>query len=164
MTPGETAALVSAVAAAFPAARMSRDTVDIYREMLQDLDAQAASAAVRNLVRTAKWLPTIAEIRAAVVLVEDGPGGIALEQWGKVGRACERVGIYEPAPPFKDPITARCVESMDWRYLCKSPNEASDRARFCELYGQLRARYQTERQTGQLPAALPVKLLEGVGE
>jgi hypothetical protein len=154
MTPGETKALIGILATSFPGSRMTSGTIDVYKQMLSDLDRDVASAAVKQLIRTARFLPTIAEIRAACVAIEDGPAPSALEQWGIVGNACATVGCYSPQPAFKDAVTERCVRAMGWRYLCKSPNEAADRARFCEMYRELDAHRQTARQTGELPPAL----------
>jgi hypothetical protein len=57
-----------------------------------------------------------------------------VEAWGDVGMAIRRTG-YIGVPRFSDPLVAECVRAMGWRNLCigDSP-EASDRARFCELY------------------------------
>jgi hypothetical protein len=49
---------------------------------------------------------------------------------------------------------------MGWQYLCKSPNDAADRSRFCDLYEGLQGRERHERVTGVLGAPPAVLELE----
>jgi hypothetical protein len=43
------------------------ETVEVYETMLSDLDFKECRDAVFQLIKTSKWLPTIAEIRGLVV-------------------------------------------------------------------------------------------------
>lgn len=70
MKASESAKLVMMLMAAFPNGKTSEATSKVYEEMLADLDFAAARRAVTNLIRTAKFLPTVAEIREATGLVK----------------------------------------------------------------------------------------------
>jgi hypothetical protein len=162
MTPSETAKLVGLLMVAFPNFKMASDTAEVYEMMLDDLDYEATKGAVRGLLATCRFFPTIAEIRAAVVDAELGPTVPALVAWGRVCDEIRRVGA-NGRPRIDDALTARCVDAMDWRYLCRSSNDAADRARFCELYGQLRDQRRGAAVRGELPASGVRELVSGVG-
>jgi|GEM_PF-965915 len=143
MTPVEAAKAVALLAAAYPAARWSEQTGQIYEQMLADLDFEVAKQAVMRLVCTSKFLPTIAELREAAGDIVLGPCRNGIDAWGDVTMAIRRVGSYG-TPTFKDSLVGECVRIMGWRYLCLAEtSEAADRARFAELYTDLQRRQRT---------------------
>lgn len=166
MTKSEVAELVAVLSASYPAAPMSERTTMAYESMLADLECAAANAAVARLVQTSKWLPTIAEIRAAAYELAAGPRRLAGEAWGDVLSEIRRTGSYG-VPRFVDARTAECVRLMGWRNLCLSENDAADRARFAELYDGLTERAMREGQVSSAlalpaPRGNPIRSLIGV--
>ena len=152
MTPTETKKVVGLLLAAFPNARMTEATVDLYERMLVDLDFGQAQDAVGRLICTSRFMPTIAEIREASADLSIGPARTGVAAWADVMLAIRRVGQYD-LPTFEDPIVAECVRAMGWRYLCTADvPESVDRARFAELYNDLqrRTRVQTITAPGRL--------------
>lgn len=162
MTEIEAQKIVTVIAAAWPG-QVSRltptqqaDQQRIYRRMLGDLPYPVVNAAVERLLATAKFLPTIAEIREACVFVADGDKRTGLEAWGDVVRAMSRQGAYRvPGVDFfwRDPIVARCVSALSWPELCGSELVSSERARFIEAYDRIATAERTTQQTHGLPAA-----------
>ncbi|HEU4727652.1 MAG TPA: replicative helicase loader/inhibitor [Kofleriaceae bacterium] len=155
--------LVAVLIAAFPASKFTPETVGVYERMLADLDYAAAQAAVERLIATARFLPTVAEIRDAALTMHAGetrPGGDA---WGDVLRAIGRYG-YARTPgmdfQFADPVIAECVRAMNWRELCVSENQQADRARFIELYDKLAAQGRRKQLSESLPAAQRLRSLQ----
>lgn len=155
MTELQIKKLVAILVAAFPAGKFTSDTVAIYERMLGDLDYALAQAAVERLLATAKFLPTVAEIREAALTLSAGetrPGG---EAWGEVLRAIGRYG-YMRTPgvdfQFTDPVILECVRAMTWRELCDSENQEADRARFTELYDRLAKHHRSRQLSEGLPA------------
>ena len=155
MTEADAHKLVTMLVTAFPniMAKLDpeqrADTRRLYRAMLMDLDVELAGSALRGLIATCKFMPTVAEIRAAAMQVKHGhtrPGGDA---WGDVVRAMKRYG-YTRTPgvdfQFDDPIAARCVDALGWQELCGSENAVADRARFIELYDQHAGHARTDAQ------------------
>jgi len=131
--------------------------------MLADLDYPAANAAVERLLASAKWMPSVAEIREttlALAVGEQKPGG---EAWGAVVKAIAREG-YMRTPGkdfvFPDPTTMRCVEIMGWSKLCNSENEVADRARFTELYDRLAVQQRRKQLSESLPAMQRYRAIE----
>lgn len=155
MTEAETKKLIAVLMGAFPTTRSTETTLAIYERMLADLDYAVANAAVERLLATAKFLPTIAEIREACMALSTGerrPGGDA---WGEVLQAIRRYG-YVRVPgkdfTFRDPVVAQCVAALGWTELCNSENVHADRARFIELYDKLAATERTRQLADGLPA------------
>jgi hypothetical protein len=142
--------------AAYPAAQVSEQTVEVYVTMLHDLDRSPVEQAIVRLIATSKFLPTVAEIRAMAVSVERGAERRGVEAWGDVLSEIRRVGVYGK-PRFGDPLTAECVRMLGWRTLCESSHDFADRARFAELYDE---RQNRERQDAVAGRALPAPLGE----
>jgi hypothetical protein len=138
-------------------------TAALYQRFLLDLDYEHAEAAVVRLIAT--WAPTSANryppipvVRAAVLEQQAGRARTGIEAWGDL-RALS--GSYERERLDEiDPHVRRCIEDLGWvvwspyfsvsrgefqrwRVARDGENEASDRARFCELYDRLAT---TERQ------------------
>ncbi len=139
---------------------------------LRDLEHDAALAAVERIVRTSRFLPTIAEIREAAMDAVHGTrknGGAA---WGECLALIRRYGSHRhPGIDFEitDSHVAATVRAFGWHDLCRSDNSVADRARFIELYDQLAKGERKEAQiapgltlpagprteTRQLPAPRP---------
>jgi len=169
MTKTEVVQAVAMLASAFPSSRFTAENASAYETLLVDLEAGELMAAVTLLSRTSTFLPSIFEIRSAVLDARRGGRGRSPEDaWGDVLSEIRRVGAYG-VPVFTDPIVAFTVGRLGWRNLClEGRNDAADRARFCELYGQARDRDRRERLAspkllgGSLPA--PVReLVSGIG-
>jgi hypothetical protein len=159
MTPADAAELVTIVALGWPRPGMQERTRDFYEQMLLDLDFEVAKRAVARLAATAKFLPSIAEIREAALEVVAGPRRSGMEAWGDVlemresfGWPQQSEGSWTPAgapllpPPFKDPIVALCVERMGGWGAFRQVD--FDRGKFCELYDTLSQQVRKEQQVG----------------
>ena len=122
MKLSESMRLAAKLIDAFPHVRLDDEsaqrTLKIYAEYLQDLDFGEAEAAVSGLLATARFFPTIAEIRGAVAEAAlDAPS--AEEAWAIVQREIRRVGSWGK-PEFGDPRIAATVAGLGWRALCAS--------------------------------------------
>jgi hypothetical protein len=167
VTPAEAAKAVLVLQSAYPGARMTEMTAELYEHLLADLDAEVAQRAIARLVCISKFLPTIAEIRDAAADVALGAARSGLEAWGDVLMAIRRTGSYG-VPTFTDPLVAECVRILGWRTLCLGDSpEAVDRARFAELYVDLqrRRRQNDVSEPGRLlPSREPAQLPGNVHE
>lgn len=161
MTRQEAAKLVSVmVAATGQRSRVDRsavdDMIDAYAALLADLDYVRCNAAVRVLLQSQTWMPSVADIRRTVIELEQGPQRPAGEAWGELQKAIQRWGAYRTPGvdfEFRDPGVARCVRALGWKTLCLSEDHTADRARFIELYGALSAQERRESQVPMLAAA-----------
>lgn len=155
----------------------------LYTRFLLDLDYAVADVAVTRLIATWKptsaqrW-PTIAELRGAIATVQQGRTPTGGEAWG----ALHKLRRWQELPALErlDPVLRCCVESFGWirwdtlfrsgeeirrwRVVTGEDSEASDRARFLELYEQLTGRDASDRVVGQLAAPIPVRSLTAPAE
>ena len=158
MTTSETIKFIATIAAAYPsqAARLSPDALEamvpVWHEMLKDLAASQANAALARCVATSTWMPSVADIRSAAVQQTIGAARAGGDAWGDVLAAVRRYG-YLRTPAFSDPVVARAVYALGWLEICNSENQVADRARFIELYEQLQVSERVEAQVAGLPAA-----------
>lgn len=154
MTPFEAAKAVAMLQAAYPGARWTEATADIYETLLADLDFETARTAIKRIACTVKFMPSIAEIREAAADIVLGPCRHPVDAWGDVVVALEwaqRSG-NSSRPTFGDALVAECVKALGWRDLS---NEAADRSRFCDLYQHL------QREQRARDASEPGRLLPG---
>lgn len=160
----QVAKLVGVLMAAFPANRVTTETSAVYENLLEDLEYYAANAAIEGLIATAKFMPTIAEIREAALAMSVGARKAGGEAWGDVMRLIARYGArrYDIGwkAPVADPVAERAVDALGWVSLCDSENQVADRARFIELYDQLAIRHRHEQLSSSLPAAAHYRALE----
>ncbi len=163
MKASEAAELVAVLMAAFPSARPTARTSEVYERMLMDLDGKTANAAVERLLATSRFMPTVAEIRDACIDLSHGDRRAGGEAWGECLKAIGRFGVYRSPGKdfsFQDPLVARCVAALGWEPLCNSENQAADRARFIELYDQLAVGHRKNQNAGELPAVQRLKALK----
>ena len=124
---------------------LSEEQLDFYVEMLRDIDPAILETAVRKLIQTSNFLPTIAEIRSAAATLEGLACGTAEldadEAWGQVQRAIHSVGYYA-RPEFDSEALMETVDSLGWQEICQTPVEDTPilRAQFRRAYEQNLAR------------------------
>lgn len=169
MTESEAQKLVTVLVTAFPntMVRLSPDqqqqTMAVYRRMLSDLDYPCANAAIERLLATARFMPTVAEIRGVALSLTAGEQIAGGEAWGKVVKAIADQGAYRvPGTDFvfRDPVTVQAVGALGWVNLCLSENQPADRARFIELYDKLAVRQRQLQLSEGLPAMQRFRALQ----
>lgn len=179
MTTHEVDQVLKLIAASYPSQRqrMSNDDVRAmaaaYRAGLLDLDSARVRTAVDRLVKSSRFMPSIAEIRAAVVEVEHGARRGGLEAWADVTREARRICalsehdvIRDPSlakPQLDDQIAIAAARTLGWDEIRdRRVGDVSTRARFIELYDQLSAREHKEAAIalGATSRALPQRTTE----
>ncbi|HUS27572.1 MAG TPA: replicative helicase loader/inhibitor [Kofleriaceae bacterium] len=177
MTNTEITQALKLIFAAYPQqrARMSADDVkamhDVWSLAFADVSLEPAKAAIARHVCTSKWMPSIAEIREQLGTLHHGLKRSGINAWGdlkalRTYREREAMEQVDPVVLF----VCRAFDWIEWRTLLKASgdieqwhvvvpleNEASDRARFAELYDKTIA---DERTTAQLSAGgkIPAQL------
>lgn len=141
----EVAKIVGALAAAFPHAQITEDTLRVYVAALADIPLDVLEVAANQCLAECEFFPTVARLRdTALSLTTDlerQPTPFAA--WGEVVEAIRRVGFYRE-PTFSTPLTAKAVSIMGWKELCLSDNQVADRAHFVKVYEQLLHRQKQE--------------------
>lgn len=151
--------LVAVAASAFPGMQQKdlRATAELWAELLGDLDYRLAEAALARVLLTAKYFPTIAEIREAAMEIKQPEGGLPSPEsaWEEVLQQVRKVG-WIGEPKWSHPAVGRAALALhgSWQQLCASLTEdslAADRAHFMRIYASLT---QRERDAATLPPAL----------
>jgi len=154
MTTDEAAQVVALALAAYPtqAGKISGSAITAMRAMwadlLGDLEFGAIKAALQVYCRSAKWLPSPAELRELVA-----SGGAAtrsgIDAWGDVRKAVSRFGVYR-RPQFTDALVAKAVDAVGWDAICNSEAEGVERAHFARAYERFAVDARTTAQVGAL--------------
>ena len=122
----------------------------LYVEMLSDIPPQILEAAVKKLIMTNKFLPSIAEIRETAYGIKGTISGTAApdesEAWGEVIKAIRSVGYYGK-PKFSHEAITAAVNNIGWQDICMTTNEGMNtlRAQFRRAY-QLAAQRQKDNR------------------
>ena len=157
MTKGEVAKLLAVLAASYPKFEVDDLKVQVWHEMLGDLDYAVASMAVKKIIMQNTFPPAIAEVRKAAIEISSPRGLTAAEAWGEVVKAVRNYGYYrgEEALASLSPTTAQVVRYMGWREICLSEEPEIIRAHFLRMYDQVAAR---EQEKHLLPSEMQVEI------
>lgn len=165
-TVEQVTALLGVIAAAHPDRfEITDHRIDVYADLLADLDIVALKAATRQHLATSPHPPTVAELRKGVTALTDP----ALPDWGEAWREMldqiGRVGSYG-TPSWSHPVIAEAVRQLaPWREVCamEIADTGTHRAQFRQVYEAVTARAQRTaallpdvralaQSTGALPA------------
>jgi hypothetical protein len=173
MTKTEAMKIVCVLFGSFPNARFNEQNFESYAEGIQELDATTCGAAAQRLIRTSKFLPSIAEIREATVAQTLGPVRSGEEAWAELMLAKRKHGYDYGAidarrrlrdPLFGDPVIARCLTMWGgWNAFALADDDAADRARFCALFASHVGRERQDLVAGKalpMPERAPALLFE----
>lgn len=116
----------------------------LYVEMLSDIPPQILEAAVKKLIMTNKFLPSIAEIRETAYGIKGTISGTAApdesEAWGEVVKAIQSVGYYGK-PKFSHEAITTAVNNIGWQDICMTTYDGMN-----TLRSQFRRAYQLAAQ------------------
>ena len=135
------------------------EAVEIWYQLLQDLDYQTLSAAIQKYMITGKYPPTIAEIRELAIGLTNGERPIWTDGWEEVIRSIQQYGRYREleALASMSEITRKVVKSLGYQSLCDSENLMADRAQFRMAFEQLE---EKQYQKSLIPGTLAKQIEE----
>ena len=171
MTKGEVAKLLAVLAAAYPKFEVHDVKVQVWHEMLGDIDYAVANMAVKKLIMQNTFPPAIAEVRKAAAELTNPENLTSSEAWGEVTSAIRNYGYYreEEALASMSPTTAQLVRYMGWREICMSEDIGVIRGQFLRMYEQIATREQEKQllppamqdEIKQLSNKIGLRLIEG---
>ena len=129
---------------------LEKDRLQFYVMMLSDIPPQILEAAVKKLIMTNKFLPSIAEIRETAYGIKGTISGTAApdesEAWGEVVKAIRSVG-YCGKPKFSHEAITTAVNNIGWQDICMTTYDGMNtlRAQFRRAY-QLAVRRQKDNR------------------
>jgi len=155
MTRQEIAQLVELAFANFPHLQnhSSARVCQLWEAALSDMPFQVAKNALVKVLVSARYFPTVAEIREAAVSLTAPPVMTALEAWHMVMNAVRRYGYYreQEALASLPADVADMVRRFGWREICAC--EEPDVMR-----GQFRRAWDTHAEGRRQLAVLPAPL------
>lgn len=151
---------------------LEEDRFRLYVMMLSDIPPSILSAAVKKLIMTNKFLPSIAEIREVAYGIKGIISGTAApdesEAWGEVVKAIQSVGYYGK-PKFSHEAITVAVNNIGWQDICMTTNDGMNtlRSQFRRAY-QLAAQRQKDNRDNAVLGISPtnerLKALTGEAE
>ena len=130
------------------------DTVALWSEMLKDIEPQTLTMAVKALIATNPFPPTIAEIRNKVLAITGGGSQLSeMEAWALVKKACQN-GIYGSVKEFGKlpPMVQKAVGSAnmirEWAQMDVQQLDTVVQSNFMRSYKTVSIR---EQEFAQLP-------------
>lgn len=129
----------------------------IWHEMLSDVDDITAMNALKLLLATNEYPPTIASILEAVRKIKHPALPDAGEAWRRLSNAITQYGYYRESEGLAslDETTRKVAEYIGWRQICTAPleHEMANRAHFIKMWETISNRIKEEQ-------LLPLELRE----
>lgn len=125
--------------------------LELWHDMLSDLDYQLALTVVKKHILTEHFPPTIASIRKNVSdITAPSTQLTAMQGWEEVMRAVKKFGRYQEKEALESmsPITRRIVKGLNFQEICNSENLVGERAHFMKGF---EAAQRQEKDLAALP-------------
>lgn len=153
---------MSVISCAYPQHRWENyeGTLALWTEMLEDLDARTATLAVKRLIATNKWPPSIADVREAAVKNARQGQLTAGQAWGKITAAIRRYGWYqadEAKEALGQDLWGMVRQIGGWTHLCECDNIDVVGGQFERRYN---AMLEVQRDRLQVPASVQKDIKE----
>ena len=142
--------------------KMDEPSIKLYQEGLYDLDSQALLEAVNQIILTDKWMPSVAEIREAVLIPSDQE--TSGEAWDAVCGRIQRFGRNGGTQQFTTLTQAAIRACGGFDNLCRSERPDNDRFVFQRAYEQLAERNRTETLTTRQDEEMPAQISAAINQ
>jgi hypothetical protein len=154
MTPQDFAAAMKYIAAGI-GKELTKESLRVYFDSLQDLPAEALMVAAKRAVLESEYhvFPTVAQLRKLAVESMQPPAMLAMEAWGLVQQAVVRYGYYKQQQALASlPEPVRTVaERFGFQTFCDSSSQEILRAQFVKAFD---AEQTHRRERALLPEAV----------
>ncbi|MDD5501554.1 MAG: replicative helicase loader/inhibitor [Candidatus Omnitrophica bacterium] len=164
MTTEEIKILVAMTLANFPSMqeKSMKPTIRLWQEMLSDIPFDVGQAALKKVLSTAKFWPSVGEIREAVAFIQNPSRLSPAEAWEKVRTAMQDYGYYRASEGFNSlpPTVQKTVRALGgFSTICASENPEATRGHFLKMYEQFAER---EKELSVLPPSVREFLSDGI--
>lgn len=149
MSKAEIIKLLTIIAAMYSRFEINELKVNLWLDMIGDLPFKVAQLAVKKVMMTSEFPPTVAEVRKAAADITHAKDDVldAGKAWGEVQDAVRKHGFYETnkALEMMSPLTRQVVEQISWREICLCEEPGVIRGQFMKMYDSMKVRHQQER-------------------
>lgn len=172
-TSKEVISMIAIMSLAYPRYELKPGTADVYAKILADIPSEVLESAMKEIMATSTFFPSIAEWRSKAIDLMLGTRNFptAGEAWECAMREVARCGEYyryserPRVPAYDHPLIERAVDVIGYPNLVNSGNPVADRAHFFRIYEDLVQRAKNDAQmlpeSRQLAEKLHQKQLEG---
>ncbi|MEY8321883.1 replicative helicase loader/inhibitor [Lachnospiraceae bacterium 46-61] len=131
--------------------------INLWITMFADTDKEMMNLAIRKIIATSKYFPTVAEVREVLAEINSIRVIDSGEAWGEVISAIRNYGWSREGEALENMSenTRNVVKRMGWMNLCKSENIVTDRAHFLKIY-------ESEEKRQKEKNALPFDVLQSI--
>lgn len=169
MNREETKAILAILKAGYPnfykdmTKEDATNTINLWAIMFADDPAQVVTEAVKSLMCTLKFPPTIADVKEKIAMITQPPAMTEMEAWQTVKSA---INYYNAAETFErlPPILKRIVGSpnqlREWAIMEAEKLDTVVQSNFMRSYKALAAQ---EKERAMLPESTK-KLIQGIAE
>jgi hypothetical protein len=172
MTREETKAILAVLKAGYPnfykdmTKEDAKNTVDLWATMFADDSARLVTEAVKSLICTLKFPPTIADVKEKIHLLTQPQGMSELEAWNTVRRAISYYDAqenYNSLPPMLQRLVGSPNQLREWAVMDRETVNSVIQSNFMRSYKVIAAR---EREQVMLPESAKKmrKMLAEVGK
>lgn len=143
-------------------------TAVLWEEMFADMPYELTKNALIKVLVTAKFWPTVAEIREAALALQNPNSITPAEAWSQANAALDKYGYYGAVEGMKSlpPSIQKTLRACGgWAAVCTTENIDTIRAQFMRMFADFA---KTEKEYEILPArvkaflgGVEVKQLEG---
>lgn len=136
MNKHETAEILGYLAAAFPQAKVTKQTAIVFHDVLSGLPASDVMLAAKELVRECEFFPSPAQVLNAVGRMSGAVSPTPGVAWQEVLRQVGEKG-QRGVPEFSHATTTAVVKAIGWRDICMSENVDVLRSNFLKMYDSM---------------------------
>lgn len=139
---------------------------ELWTDLLKDLNYEQVKAAVKILIMTKEYPPTIAEIRNTIAKDTTKNSASAEEAWGQIQKAVRKFGYPDElgAKSYLGEEIRTIVERFGWTYFCRMPI-AETSTYFAQFRNAYNCEVQKKIERVQIPEELREKLSQiGTGD
>lgn len=155
------------IASAYPRSRWENfdETLEIWHEMLEDLDLPVVQLALKRMIAVLKFPPSVADLREAVADLATQGQLTAGQAWGRINAAMRQYGFYQPEKAREDlgaDLWTMVSQVGGWSHLCESDNLDVIGAQFERRYNDMLKR---RKETIQVPRRIQQQfaaLIDGI--
>lgn len=149
MTKAEVVKLLTITSAIYPKFEVSEIKIELWADLIGDIPFPIAQAALKKVMLTSEFPPTVAQIRKAAVDITISKESIldAGKAWGEVQKAISKWGWPEPEKAYAmmSPLTQQVAKQLNWNEICKCEEPGVIRGQFMRMYDNLKHRVEQER-------------------
>lgn len=150
MNKAEFVKVFAVIKAAYPNSTImnNKETVEVWFELLGDLEYGLCMKAVREHIMNSEFAPTIAAIRKGCTREIEAFADSWDEAWDKIMAAVRKYGTYGAAEAMEslDDLTRKSVRAIGFCEICTSSNTNFLRKEFKGIYEQNKQEYDRKAQ------------------